>query len=305
MKKFYAFAAAAVAALSMNAQNGAPLYATGAAPAFDPQWAPSEPTEFVWDGTNYTLELDGLTQFKISTAKDADATENWASFNAGCLCASYTKADLGNPVALALSDGNIGTPWKGKYTVTVAGDLSTITMTTDTPEPTGYINLFARGDMNGWGDGDEADLLKWQFETSDGITYWLDVTGDLVINAGDSFKFADKNWDKYNYSAGEELFPGDADIVFTYNNQNNSSMGDTYTDGTIKVVVNPDNTTDPALVTFYDTVVEHQTAIESVEIDANAPVEYYTIQGVKVAGELNAGIYIAKQGDKVSKILVK
>lgn len=303
MKKFYAFAAAAVAALSMNAQNGAPLYATGAGPAFDPAWAPSEPAEFVWDGTNYTLELDGLTQFKISTAKDADATENWASFNAGCLCASYTKADLGNPVALAPSDGNIGTPWEGKYTVTVAGDLSTITMTTDTPEPTGYINLFARGDMNGWGNVEE-DLLKWQFETSDGVTYWLDVTGDLIINAGDTFKFADKNWDKYNYGAGEEVFPGDPDLVFNYNGDN-TIMGDTYTDGTIKVVVNPESTTDAAIVTFYDTIVEHQTAIESVEIDANAPVEYYTIQGVKVAGELNAGIYIAKQGDKVSKILVK
>ena len=304
MKKFYAFAAAAVAALSMNAQNGAPLYATGAAPAFDPQWSPSEPAEFVWDGTNYTLELDGLTQFKISTAKDADATENWASFNAACLCAAYTEADLGKPVALAASDGNIGTPWEGKYVVTVAGDLSTITMTTDTPKPTGYIAMFARGDMNNWGN-DEESLLKWQFETSDGITYWLDLTGDMVINAGDSFKLADKIWDKYNYSAGEELFPGDADMVFTYNNQTNTSMGDTYTNATIKVVVNPDLTTDPALVTFYETIVEHQSAIESVEIDANAPVEYYTIQGVKVAGELNAGIYIAKQGDKVSKILVK
>lgn len=304
MKKFYAFAAAAVAALSMNAQNGAPLYATGAAPAFDPQWEPSEPAEFVWDGTNYTLELDGLTQFKISTAKDADATENWASFNAACLCAAYTEADLGKPVALAASDGNIGTPWQGKYVVTVAGDLSTITMTTDTPKPTGYIKLFARGDMNNWGNDDES-LFKWEFETSDGITYWLDLTGDMVINAGDSFKLADKNWDKYNYSAGEELFPGEADMVFTYNNMVNTSMGDTYTNATIKVVVNPDLTTDPALVTFYETIVEHQSAIESVEIDANAPVEYYTIQGVKVAGELNAGIYIAKQGDKVSKILVK
>lgn len=300
MKKFYAFAAAAVAALSMNAQNGAPLYATGAAPAFDPQWAPEEPKEFVWDGTNYTLELDGLTQFKISTAMG-----DWDTFNAAALCAAYTEADLGNPVALASSDGNIGTPWEGKYVVTVAGDLSTITMTTDTPKPTGYHPMFVRGDMNGWGDGDEADLLKWQFETSDGVTYWLDVTGDMVINAGDSFKLADKKWDKYNYSAGEELFPGDADMVFTYNNQTNTSMGDTYTNATIKVVVNPDLTTDPALVTFYETIVEHQSAIESVEIDANAPVEYYTIQGVKVAGELNAGIYIAKQGDKVSKILVK
>lgn len=304
MKKFYAFAAAAVAALSMNAQNGAPLYATGAAPAFDPQWAPSEPAEFVWDGTNYTLELNGLSMFKISTAKDADATENWATFNAAALCADYKEADLGKPVALAPSDGNIVAPWSGDYKVVVAGDLSTVTLTTNTPKPVGFPKLFARGDMNNWGN-DADNLNAWEFETSDGVTYWFDVTGDKVINVGDSFKFASADWGMpFNYGYADEIFPGDEDAIWNFD-AGNTSMGDTYSEGTIKVVVDAATPTNAALVTFYETIVPHTSAIESVEIDANAPVEYYTIQGVKVAGELNAGIYIAKQGDKVSKILVK
>ena len=46
--------------------------------------------------------------------------------------------------------------------------------------------------------------------------------------------------------------------------------------------------------------------IESDVIDENAPVEYYSIQGMKVNGDnLAPGFYIVRQGKKVSKIFVK
>ncbi len=38
--------------------------------------------------------------------------------------------------------------------------------------------------------------------------------------------------------------------------------------------------------------------------DPNAPVEYYNLQGIRVA-EPSTGVYIRRQGDKVSKVLVK
>lgn len=44
--------------------------------------------------------------------------------------------------------------------------------------------------------------------------------------------------------------------------------------------------------------------IDNVAIDENAPVEYYNLQGVKVANPAN-GIYVVRQGNKVSKVLVK
>lgn len=48
------------------------------------------------------------------------------------------------------------------------------------------------------------------------------------------------------------------------------------------------------------------TAIEGVEADENAPVEYYNIQGMKVAADnLTPGIYVKRQGMKVSKVYVK
>ena len=47
----------------------------------------------------------------------------------------------------------------------------------------------------------------------------------------------------------------------------------------------------------------YPSAIEDTMIDDNAPVEYYNLQGIKVnADELGSGVYIKKQGNKVSKI---
>ena len=44
-------------------------------------------------------------------------------------------------------------------------------------------------------------------------------------------------------------------------------------------------------------------AIESIAADANAPVEYYNLQGVKVAKAEN-GLFIKKQGDKAVKVVL-
>lgn len=44
--------------------------------------------------------------------------------------------------------------------------------------------------------------------------------------------------------------------------------------------------------------------VASIEADENMPVEYYNLQGVKVANPEN-GLYIVKQGNKVSKRFVK
>lgn len=45
------------------------------------------------------------------------------------------------------------------------------------------------------------------------------------------------------------------------------------------------------------------TAIQEVGADVNAPVEYYNLQGVKVANPEN-GIFIKKQGAKTSKVVL-
>lgn len=54
------------------------------------------------------------------------------------------------------------------------------------------------------------------------------------------------------------------------------------------------------------TLLSEPAAINDIVVDSNEAVEYYNLQGVKVsADELPAGLYIAKQGAKTSKVIVK
>ena len=45
------------------------------------------------------------------------------------------------------------------------------------------------------------------------------------------------------------------------------------------------------------------TGVEDIAVDANAPVEYYNLQGVKVENPSN-GIFIKKQGTKATKVVL-
>jgi hypothetical protein len=51
---------------------------------------------------------------------------------------------------------------------------------------------------------------------------------------------------------------------------------------------------------------DETTAVRSLSVDENAPVEIYNLNGVRVNGDnLPAGLYIRRQGQSVSKVLVK
>ena len=55
---------------------------------------------------------------------------------------------------------------------------------------------------------------------------------------------------------------------------------------------------------LYPVKVSATSGIAGVEADANAPVEYYNLQGVRVAEPAN-GLYIRRQGNTAAKVLVK
>lgn len=64
-----------------------------------------------------------------------------------------------------------------------------------------------------------------------------------------------------------------------------------------------DGTTDYVVTAVFQL---SSTAIDGVEIDGeNGPVEYFNLQGVRVAGNLTPGIYVRRQGGKTVKVLVK
>lgn len=51
--------------------------------------------------------------------------------------------------------------------------------------------------------------------------------------------------------------------------------------------------------------VEKQNSILDINADANEPVEYFNLQGVRVINPAAGGIYIRRQGNNVTKVLVK
>ena len=96
-------------------------------------------------------------------------------------------------------------------------------------------------------------------------------------------------------------------IVFTGGKASKSQMtanvgefvGSTWTGSAQSVVFTATGTTNINTITVtYDTA----TAIEEIEAE-NAPVEYYNLQGVKVANPEN-GIFIKKQGSKTTKVVL-
>lgn len=304
MKKIYALAAVACMALAANAQNGAPLYATGAGDFAGGTWAPATPDEFTYADGVYTLNVANLTQFKISTVSGADAEDAWAAFNGGALTCVYGDA-IDVAVALEPGDANIATPWKGDYTITVAGDLSTVTLHTDTPEPPkGATPIFLRGDMNSWGAPAEWELKP--LEGNEGV-YSMTCGEGMLIAVGESFKIADADWNKINLGGGSEtVVPLDADFpVFGGADPANLTLAaewngvaylDLRTEGEFYFWLSNDKTAVPSEWGL--------SGVADVEIDENVAPVYYNLQGVQVAQPEN-GLYIVVKGGKAVKTLAK
>lgn len=69
-------------------------------------------------------------------------------------------------------------------------------------------------------------------------------------------------------------------------------------------ITNPSNGATCGLKTMTVTFTEVN-GISDVEIDENAPVEFFNLQGVRVNGDLTPGLYIRRQGNNATKVIVK
>ncbi len=61
---------------------------------------------------------------------------------------------------------------------------------------------------------------------------------------------------------------------------------------------------DEYLDQLYVYLMPDDSSVATIEADENAPVEYYNLQGIRVANPEN-GLYIVKQGNKISKRIIK
>lgn len=162
----------------------------------------------------------------------------------------------------------------------------------DAPES---ADLYLVGDINDWALSDSA--LKFKY--NGGNTYLLEVgtlSGQFKINNG--------SWDDINLGAdgnGEDIPSVDAVIgkqTLYQGSSVNLNAATEITDCTLTleyaVYANS------AILT-----IEGNAGVDNVIVDdANAPVEYYNLQGVRIAEPSN-GLYIRVQGAKTEKVVIK
>lgn len=308
MKKIYALAAVACMAFAANAQNGEPLYATGEGDFTGGKWAPATPDVFEYANGVYTLKVDNLMQFKISTAAG-----DWDSFNAGaydCGEEGYgNEVGVARPLYANSNAANIECPWKGNYTITVAGDLSTVTLNTDTPNPGDKVTLYMMGDMNDWAPAD-----AWKLNDVEGHdNMWnLTCSDEMVVTAGEGFKISTDGWTKYNIGVNPE---DGIDQVFLEvptglaNYTENGGPGNIILGEEWNGIVWLKLESDPAFASIilsndktYVPDDEWMSGVKNIAIDNNEAEVYYNLQGVKVA-QPESGLYIVVKGGKATKIM--
>lgn len=308
MKKIYALAAVACMAFAANAQNGEPLYATGEGDFTGGKWAPATPDVFEYANGVYTLKVDNLMQFKISTAAG-----DWDSFNAGaydCGEEGYgNEVGVARPLYANSNAANIECPWKGNYTITVAGDLSTVTLNTDTPNPGDKVTLYMMGDMNDWAPAD-----AWKLNDVEGHdNMWnLTCSDEMVVTAGEGFKISTDGWTKYNIGVNPEdgidqvfLEVPTGLVNYTVNGgPGNIILGEEW-NGIVWLKLESDPAFASIILSNDKTYVpddEWMSGVKNIAIDNNEAEVYYNLQGVKVA-QPESGLYIVVKGGKATKIM--
>lgn len=263
----------------------------------DNKWDAAAPFEFTYDEAKniYTYEVASAPYgFKLSTAKGSWDAFDAAGFHTADVLQANVPAELraGKP-----SEGNITTTAEAPYTIEVSGDLKTITIKAEqrvvVPASCNVIGALVAGEWK----TNVVGALELQ---ADGYTFygkvnmaggWFSLCEKAATGAADwgqigtrwgasTDGFALEKEVEVPFMQGENAFNMQSftypkDIYFTVNFQ----------DKTIKVSDVP-------------------TGVESIEADANAAAEYFNLQGIRVNEPVKGQLYIMRQGNKVSKIVL-
>ena len=309
MKKFYAFAFAALATMSMSAQ----IYVVG------------EGEGLGWDlpGMEVQAKTDGVYEFTVKDLSVFKASKNntttWdgdEGFDAGCygpgenMFSGFKVYPDGQTFDMVPWGSNINLPYKGEYTITMDFNNMKFTALAITPTPDDYEEKFpqvyVRGNMNDWGAVSEWELT---IDTENSGTFpnypWvytleLDEEG---IQGGVSFKIADSSWGSINYGGTSALMvTGEEWTPLDYNGGDLTLEEDAH-EMTLWFCIYGFN---KAVIKFggeYFPYGDDEGGVADVVFDANAPVEYFNLQGVRVANPEN-GLFIRRQGNTVTKVVL-
>lgn len=183
----------------IGAKPPTPLYIVGNSDAIG-NWDPANAVEISNNGENYSITLDEtVTEFKISTGK-GETSGDWTAFDAGNLTTNEAITNGGTINLIAQhSYNNFVLPWAGVWNITVAGDLSTLTATTSTPQPLPPLYIV----------GNTAELGAWNTENAvevanDGTKYTVTLNENVT-----AFKISTNKGDATTFNNGN-LTPGGA-----------------------------------------------------------------------------------------------
>ena len=268
----------------------------------------------------FTLECSYLRALTMSTSKST----NWGEFNVSAVgpegfeLIPGTESDphyrvplsvLGKEVKAVKSAFNIAPPYPGAYTIRIKDDLSTIEYKT-APRRVAVCGTF---------NNFSTDNGTWEMTSDDNITYTFTCDDAHQIKAGEKIRlFANSNWTySWMYMTGEST--EGAEISLGSDSQEWNFIGSGPSDGSVfaKDFTGTITAVIPAgdiyAENFYQGTKAQVTCtpskvtgiIDAVEdCDTDAPVEYYTLQGIRINAPVE-GLYIKRQGNKVSKILIK
>ena len=256
----------------------------------DPSWNFEASTILEGEGDVLTCEIANLTSdFKIVDIQN----NNWDT-----QYGSSTALVVGQPLELTGKEGNnepsnirfannVQVAKNAKVTLTV----STMTLLVESADLVVALpELYATGSFCGWtAPGENADLLAKH--TEEGI---YSVTVDLGDAEKTEFKLAGPGWTNEIAGGVEVTADAAADVTLGGGNLYTTLTGSqtlTFNINTMKMTFG-----DPTLVSGGSMVNEIGTT--------SAAVEYYNLNGVRVSNPAN-GLYIVKQGNKVSKMVIR
>lgn len=255
----------------------------------DPSWNFEASTILEGEGDVLTCEIANLTSdFKIVDIQN----NNWDT-----QYGAYSPLVVGQPIELTGKEGNnepgnirfannVQVAKNAKVTFTV----STKTLLVESSDLVVALpELYATGSFCNWtAPGENADLLAKHTEA--GI---YSVTIDLGDAEKTEFKLAGPGWTNEIAGGVEVTANGAADVTLGGGNLYTTLTGSqtlTFNINTMKMTFG-----DPSLVS-------EGSMVDGIET-SSAAVEYYNLNGVRVSNPSN-GLYIVKQGKKVSKMIV-
>lgn len=269
-------------------------------------WSFDKAIEVTAENGVFTLDADWKGSLYVTYLKN-----NWGKgvVGEGYVTAPRTtipadKLNQALPVVLNSTNPQPTYVSETPYTIIISQDLKTI-------EYKVALRSFQLEVRDGYYD--QAPVY-YDMETTDGVTYSYKFTD--TVPAGRTITIVDKNHKNNLWRLNGEIALGTEENWGTSGGNTPSNLKEGFI-GTVTAVMpvvegnlNPNNdkgeahnqySGQQAAVTF---TKDPTTGIEGITVNNRVPVEYFNLQGVRVANPEN-GVFIRRQGSKVSKVFVK